>query len=76
MRVRFLAFAAFALLAFAINAFAWGTQGHRVIAFLAEQQLTPKSKEHVQKLLALEPGETLASISAWADEHRNPTIAA
>ena len=76
MRFRFLALAAVALSAFAINAYAWGPQGHQVIALLAEQQLTPKSKEHVQKLLALEPGETLASISAWADEHRNPTIAA
>ena len=76
MRIRFLALAAFALSALAINACAWSTQGHQVIALLAEQQLTPKAKEQVQKLLALEPGETLASISTWADEHRNPTIAA
>jgi hypothetical protein len=27
-------------------------------------------------LLALEPGATLASISTWADEHRNPATAA
>ena len=76
MRFRFLALAAFALSALAINAYAWGPQGHQVIALLAEQQLTPKAKEQVQKLLALEPGETLASISTWADEHRNPTTAA
>jgi hypothetical protein len=29
----------------------------------------------VDRLLALEPGETLASISTWADEHRNPATA-
>ena len=52
------------------TAHAWGTQGHQVIALLAEQQLTPKAKEQVQVLLALEPGATLASISTWADEHR------
>jgi len=57
-------------------AHAWGTQGHQVIALLAEQQLTPKAKEQVQVLLVLEPGATLASISTWADEHRNPTTAA
>ena len=58
------------------TAYAWGTQGHQVIALLAEQQLTPKAKEQVQVLLALESGATLASISTWADEHRNPTTAA
>jgi len=56
-------------------AHAWGSQGHQVVALLAEHHLTPKAKEHVQKLLALQPGETLASISTWADEHRNPTTA-
>jgi len=75
MQFSFLALAAFALSAHATNAHAWGAQGHQVIALVAEQQLTPKAKEKVSKLLALEPGETLASISTWADEHRNPTTA-
>ena len=57
-------------------AHAWGTQGHQVIALIAEQRLTSKAKEQTQRLLALEPGATLASISTWADEHRNPTTAA
>ena len=35
-------------------------------------QLTPKARSEVDRLLALEPSETLASISTWADEHRNP----
>ncbi len=30
----------------------------------------------IDKLLALEPGATLESISTWADEHRNPATAA
>ena len=54
---------------------AWGTQGHQVITIIAERQLTPKARDQVSKLLAIEPGETLASISTWADEHRNPTTA-
>ena len=58
-----------------LNVIAWGTQGHQVIALLAEQQLTPKAKEQVQRLLALEPGETMSSVSTWADEHRNPVTA-
>ena len=65
------------ILAFAVSAaHAWGTQGHQVIASLAQAQLTAKAKTEIDKLLALEPGETLASISIWADEHRNPTTAA
>ncbi len=57
-------------------AFAWGSQGHQVVAMLAEAQLSPQARKEVNKLLALEPGETLASISTWADEHRNPATAA
>jgi hypothetical protein len=55
---------------------AWGTQGHQLIGNLAQAQLTTKAKTEIDKLLALEPGETLSSISTWADEHCNPATAA
>lgn len=58
------------------QACAWGTQGHQIIAALAQSQLTPAARQEVDRLLALEPGETLESISTWADEHRNPATAA
>ncbi|MBU0589181.1 MAG: S1/P1 nuclease [Gammaproteobacteria bacterium] len=58
-----------------IQSFAWGWLGHQVIATLAEQQLTPAARGQVQRLLALEPGATLASISTWADENRAPMTA-
>lgn len=54
---------------------AWGSQGHQVIARLALAQLTPKARAEVDRLLAREPGETLVSISTWADEHKNPATA-
>ena len=61
------------LLTFVVtSAFGWGSQGHQVIATLAAAQLTPKARGEVDRLLELEPGATLASISTWADEHRNP----
>jgi hypothetical protein len=64
------------LIAFTVaHAHAWGTQGHSVIANLAYAQLTVKAKTEVDRLLALEPGATLASISTWADETRNKTTA-
>ena len=49
-------------------AHAWGSQGHQVIAGLALAQLTPKARAEVDRLLAQEPGETLMSISTWADD--------
>ncbi|WP_207795963.1 S1/P1 nuclease [Kinneretia aquatilis] len=51
---------------------AWGAEGHRLVASVAEQGLSPAARAEVQRLLALEPGSTLASISTWADEHRSP----
>jgi hypothetical protein len=54
---------------------AWGGQGHQVVANLAQAQLSAKAKREVERLLAQEPGETLASISTWADKHRNPATA-
>ena len=57
------------------NAHAWGTEGHQVIVLIAQSQLTPKARAEVDRLLAQEPGDTLASISTWADEHRNPSTA-
>jgi hypothetical protein len=59
-----------------ISALAWGAQGHQVVAKLAQAQLSAPARREVDRLLALEPGETLASISTWADERRNPTTAA
>ncbi|MES2282530.1 MAG: S1/P1 nuclease [Pseudomonadota bacterium] len=54
---------------------AWGAEGHQVIAEIAQAQLQPSTRQEVERLLALEPGQTLASISTWADEHRNPATA-
>ena len=50
------------------NAHAWGPEGHQVIALIAQSQLTPKTRAEVDRLLAQEPGDTLASISTWADD--------
>jgi hypothetical protein len=64
------------LAALPIPAGAWGSQGHQVVANLAQAQLSAKAKREVDRLLFLEPGQTLASISTWADEHRSPATAA
>jgi len=64
------------LCALGSQAFAWGSQGHQVIANVAWSALTPKSRDEVSRLLALELGQTLESIATWADEHRSPATSA
>jgi nuclease S1 len=49
-------------------AWGWGRLGHRVAGKIAEGRLTPTAKAAVAALL--EPGETLADVSTWADEVR------
>jgi hypothetical protein len=58
-----------------VLALAWGSEGHQVVALIAERHLTPEARAQVDQLLALEPGQTLASISTWPDEHRSPSMA-
>jgi hypothetical protein len=48
-------------------AFAWGRLAHRASAKLAESRLTPAARAAVREIL--EPGESLADASTWADEH-------
>ena len=50
----------------ASQCWAWGRLGHRVIAKLAERHLTDQAKAEIKALL--EPGESLADCSTWADE--------
>jgi nuclease S1 len=47
------------------TALAWGRMGHRAAARLTEARLTPEASAAVRALL--EPGESLADASTWAD---------
>src|SRR5262249_20065924 len=47
---------------------AWAPLGHRLAGRLAERHLTPQATAAVKELL--EPGESMADASTWADEHR------
>ena len=51
-------------------AMVWGKTGHRLIARLAEAQLTPQAQRQVQALLAGEDATDLAGIASWADDLR------
>ncbi len=47
---------------------AWGPQGHRVVAVIAQANLTPVAREKVNALLG--PYNSLGAISSWADDTR------
>jgi len=49
------------------DARAWGQEGHRVVAEIAEQYLRPDTAKQVRELLALENVTTLGDVSTWAD---------
>jgi hypothetical protein len=56
------------LLLVAAPAWPWGPEGHRLIAEIAWKHATPAARAELRKLLP--EGETVISISPWADEVR------
>lgn len=52
-------------------ALAWGPRGHRIIARLAEGQLTPQALAAAQRLLALRGARHLSEVANWADDLRD-----
>ncbi len=48
-------------------AHAWGREGHRLVAEVAQDHLSPIARKNVKALLGT---ETLADVAAWADEYR------
>lgn len=60
--------AALGLAVYAVPVMAWGPEGHRLVARLAQGMLTPAAAARVQDTLG--PGETIASLASWADQVR------
>jgi nuclease S1 len=50
---------------------AWGTLGHRLVARLADGQLTPQARAQIAGLLSGEAEPSLAGIANWADDLRD-----
>jgi hypothetical protein len=49
---------------------AWGSEGHRIVAEIAEQYLEPATAQQVHHLLAIDNATTLADVANWADQIR------
>jgi hypothetical protein len=50
-----------------INTCAWGHEGHRLVALVAESRLTPEAHEQVHVLLGR---ESIADVASFADDYR------
>lgn len=48
-------------------AWGWGSEGHRIVALVATDHLTPTARKNVKALLG---AETLADIASWPDAYR------
>ena len=51
---------------------AWGREGHRLTALVADHYLNPEARAQIAELLAADSRskETLADVAPWADEYR------
>jgi hypothetical protein len=49
---------------------AWGVEGHRIVALIAERHLTPAAAAAVKRLLAADGATRLADVASWADDWR------
>ena len=62
--------AAAVLLVANVGVHAFGADGHRMVAELAQRQLAPAAAAQVRTLLAGEADPTLAGVATWADDVR------
>jgi hypothetical protein len=60
----------YSLICLSIVLISWGYKGHRAVATIAQKHLTANAAYAVSAFLK---GESMADVSTWADEHRNPT---
>ena len=59
------------LLAIALNTFAWGPKGHRIVAQVAYDNLDNKARKHVDAVLGT---HGMIYLSTWPDEIKSDTI--
>ncbi|WP_430241905.1 S1/P1 nuclease [Neorhizobium sp. DAR64861/K0K2] len=56
------------------EASAWTRRGHQIVADIAEANLTPRAKQEVSRLLAMEGKKRLNEVASWADSIRGVTF--
>ena len=58
-------------IALAPHADAWGPDGHRIVAEIAQRNLQPAARAEALRLLAIDGETSLADVSNWADAIRD-----
>ncbi len=53
------------------RAWAWGREGHRIVALIAADRLTPAARAQVADLLGPDVPGAMEAVSTWADEIRD-----
>jgi hypothetical protein len=53
------------------QSWAWGREGHRLTALVAEHYLTPETRLKVAELLQADKSKSLADVAPWADQYRS-----
>jgi hypothetical protein len=56
------------------TAAAWGPSGHRIVAELAEGQISARTRAEVHRLLGTSGATSLAEVSNWADDIRDDPL--
>ena len=54
----------------AVNVMAWGHEGHKIVAEVAEHYLNATAKDKITRLLASIHQKNIAEIASWADSYR------
>lgn len=68
MKIKIFAFAFLSI--HAPSVLAWGIEGHKTVALIAESRLDAVAQSEVRQLLALEGASSLADVASWADQIR------
>jgi hypothetical protein len=68
--VRYTIVAAFALFIAPATCFAWGVEGHQIVAHIAARELTGAASAQLQDLLGGDAEAAMVQVSTWADEVR------
>jgi hypothetical protein len=66
LNIKLIAFAILSIHASCV--LAWGVEGHKTVAFIAEAKLDSVAKADIRQLLALENANSLADVASWADQ--------
>lgn len=69
-RFVFIVFSALVLLSGIQPSFAWGRQGHRIVAEIAASELSPLAEKQIASLLDAPARVSLVDVSDWADRIR------